>query len=121
VLGIVILVALQVARIATFALFQVLLPVLFTLLNAPGRRGRMLEIGHTGQRRLHAASQRIRHHFLGQAMPAGFDAFIDDLGGQSERTAAAAPRQRVSIDAEAEELAASELEHDVEPGKGARR
>lgn len=121
VLGIVILVALQVARIATFALFQVLLPVLFTLLNAPGRRGRMLEIGDTGQRRLHTASQRIRHHFLGQAMPAGFDAFIDDLGGQSERTAAAAPRQRVSIDAEAEELAASELEHDVEPGKGARR
>jgi len=70
VLGIVILVALQVAGLATFALFQVLLPTLF--LFAPDRRRRMLEIGQNAQRHLHTASQHIRHQFLGGPLPTGF-------------------------------------------------
>jgi Protein kinase domain len=62
VLGFVILLALQVASVATFALFQVLLPMLFALLTLVGgrrmqqRARRMTEIGQAGQRGLRRAT-----------------------------------------------------------------
>jgi Protein kinase domain len=93
VLGIVILVALQVARLATFALFQVLLPILFMFV--PDRRRRMLAIGQLGQSRLHTASEHIRYQFMGGPTPAGFV-----LPSQPS------PRTRISVETEAEELAA---------------
>ena len=104
ILGILILVALRIASIATFALFQVLLPTLFTFIAIPGRRRRMLEIGQAGQRGLRVASEHIRHQFLGGPSPAGFEARVAEAANvdpTSER-----PRQRVSIDAVADELEA---------------
>jgi hypothetical protein len=65
VLGLFILIALRLAAVATFALFQLLLPVLFTLLGMPERRRRMIEVGHQGQQGLHRAGEHIRHQFLG--------------------------------------------------------
>jgi hypothetical protein len=109
-LGIVVLVALQLASIATFALFQVLLPMLFTFIPIAGRRQRMFEIGQAGQRGLRTASEHIRHQFLGGPTPAGFEAPADapDAANAPE-VGSAAPerqRQRVSIDAIADELEA---------------
>ncbi len=109
VLGIVILFALQIASIATFALFQVLLPTLFTFIPARGRRERMLEIGHAGQRGLRTASEHIRHHFLGGPVPTGFEPFTEHADPPTPPHPPAAPRRRVSIDTEAEELEAEEL------------
>jgi hypothetical protein len=74
-LGIFILIAFQVAKVATFALFQLLLPILFTLLTVVGgrrmleRSRRMSEIGRAGRRGLDRAGQHIRHQFLGGAQP----------------------------------------------------
>jgi len=108
-LGIVILLALQVASIATFALFQVLLPTLFAFLPIPGRRQRMLEIGQAGQRGLRAASEHIRHQFLGGPAPAGVQAFTADVettGVEAgEAKAPSPPRQRVSFEDAADDLA----------------
>ena len=76
VLGLFLLLVFRVAAIATFALFQVFLPVLFTLLSVVGgrsmvqRRRRMIEIGQSGQRGLERAAQHIRHQFLGGPEPA---------------------------------------------------
>ncbi len=117
VLGIVILLALQLASVATFALFQVLLPTLFTFIPVRGRRERMLEIGQAGQRGLRTASEHIRHQFLGGPVPAGFEPFSDHAETTAEPTVAAAPRQRVSVDAEAEEL---EVEEPDAPPPAAR-
>jgi len=108
-LGIVILVALQLASIATFALFQVLLPTLFTFIAIPGRRQRMLEIGQAGQRGLRTASEHIRHQFLGGPTPADFEAYADEPVAQTanEPNVEATPHrppQRVAIDAIADEL-----------------
>jgi hypothetical protein len=113
VLAIFILVALQVASIATFALFQVLLPTLFTFIPVAGRRQRMLEIGQAGQRGLRTASEHIRHQFLGGPAPAGFAPSVDETASDSP---AERPRQRISIDAIAEdvETAAEDLEARVE-------
>ncbi len=124
VLGIAILVALHVASIATFALFQVLLPTLFTFFPVPGRRQRMLEIGQVGQRRLRTASEHIRHQFLGGPAPADFEPFVDTTATQAPDAAPAessppAARQRISIDAEEEELE-TETE-DVERQQSRRR
>jgi hypothetical protein len=99
VLGIFILVALRVAALATFILFQVLLPALF--LSAPDRRRRMLEIGQIGQRRLRTAGEHIRYQFLGGPTPSAFvpphqrpprtrisiDATLDDVEDQAENLA----------------------------------
>ncbi len=111
-LGLFILLALRVASVATFALFQVLLPTLFSVLTVvAGRRmaersQRMIEIGRAGQRGLTRASEHVRYQFLGGTTP-------DEL--QSS-----APRQRVSIDVDAEEL---ELEDEqaAEPPKRSTR
>ncbi len=76
VLGMVVLLAFRVASLATFALFQVLLPILFTLLSVfAGRslheRGRhMIEMGQRGQRGLQHAAQHIRHQLMGGPAPA---------------------------------------------------
>ncbi|HKY40865.1 MAG TPA: serine/threonine-protein kinase [Polyangiaceae bacterium] len=70
-----ILIAFQVAKLATFALFQVLLPILFTLLTVVAGRAmyqrgrRMIEIGQAGQSGLDRAAQHIRYQFLGGAEP----------------------------------------------------
>lgn len=112
ILGILILVALRIASIATFALFQVLLPTLFTFIAIPGRRRRMLEIGQAGQQGLRTASEHIRHQFLGGPTPQGFEARVadaaDDVDPAPER-----PRQRVAIDAVADELEADDEAFDA--------
>jgi hypothetical protein len=111
-LGIFILIALQVASIATFALFQVLLPTLFTFLASPMRRQRMLEIGQAGQRGLRTAREHIRYQFLGGPTPAGFDGRVDEPVAQADDPAPHAastperPRQRISIDAVTDEIEA---------------
>jgi hypothetical protein len=108
-LGIVILVALQVARIATFALFQVLLPLLFTFMANPRRRQRMLELGHAGQHGLRSASEHIRYRFLGGPPPPGFEARDEPIAQANESDADPTPkrpRQRISIDAIADEIEA---------------
>jgi hypothetical protein len=111
VLGIFILIALQVARIATFALFQVLLPTLFTFLASPGRRQRMLEIGQAGQRGLRTAREHIRYQFLGGPTPASFEARVDEPVADARHAPDAdstpeRPRRRISIDAVADEIEA---------------
>ncbi len=76
VLGVFLLLAFRIASVATFALFQVLLPTLFTLLGVVGGRSmyqrgrRMIEIGQTGQRGLERAGQHIRHQLMGGPEPA---------------------------------------------------
>jgi hypothetical protein len=111
VLGVVVLAALGVASAATFALFQVLLPLLFTLLHAPERRQRLFEIGQAGQRGLSRAREHVRYQFLGGPIPSELAAFLEHEAAPGQRPSAAAaarpsaaPRTRVSIDAEAEEL-----------------
>jgi hypothetical protein len=105
-LGLFILVALQVAKVATFALFQVLLPILFTLLTVVGGRAmyqrgrRMIEIGQAGQRGLTRAGQHIRHQFLGGAAP-------PELAGQQ-------PSQRLRVETEAESAQNAESEESFE-------
>jgi hypothetical protein len=123
-LGIVILLALRVASVATFALFQVLLPLLFTFLPIPGRRERMLQIGQAGQSGLHAAREHIRYHFLGGPAPTGAQAFQGDIETSGTETSAAdataAPRQRISIEdaaldfADRIETKADDLEAEIE-------
>jgi Protein kinase domain len=131
-LGTIILLALDIASVATFALFQVLLPILFTLLYNRNRRQRMLEIGQTGQRGLRLAREHIRYKFLGGPMPAELQAFMTETAAPGEygapaseapRAASRSPGSRVAIDAEAEEAeldaeAAAEAE---EAAKQARR
>jgi len=102
VLGILILFALQIASIATFALFQVLLPMLFTFIPARGRRERMLQIGHAGQRGLRTASAHIRHHFLGGPVAAQ----AATLEAQAEALAATLEAQAEELEARAHDLAA---------------
>ena len=117
VLGIVILLALRVASIATFALFQVLLPTLFAFIAIPGRRRRMLEIGQAGQRGLRVASEHIRHQFLGGPTPAGFEARdepIAEATDESDAPPAERPRQRVSLDAVADDEEAEDFEANLE-------
>ena len=126
VLGIVILVALQVASLATFALFQVLLPTLFYFIPVAGRRQRMLDIGQAGQRGLRTAQAHIRHHFLGGPTPAGFEAFVDEPAAEAPNEShveptPARPRQRVSIDTQAEELATEASALDADARKRAGR
>lgn len=111
VLGVVILVALRVASVATFALFGVLLPLLFTIIAVPGRRERMLEIGDAGQRGLARARQHIRYQFLGGPVPEEVTRFLDAMeNSEIARHVDAEPprRKRVSIDVDAEELEAEE-------------
>ncbi len=106
-LGVVILLALRVASVATFALFSVLLPLLFTIIAVPGRRERMLEIGEAGQRGLARAREHIRYQFLGGPLPHEVQTLvdaIDDTGAGPQRPSREPPKQRVSIDVEAEEL-----------------
>lgn len=102
VLGIVLLVALHVASVATFALFSVLLPLLFTILSMPRRRERMLEIGRTGQRGLTKAREHIRYQFLGGPTPSDLGAFLRVSETEPPPEDQPPPRVRV-IDAEAEE------------------
>ena len=118
VLGIVLLFALQVAGLATFALFQVLLPTLFAFI-LPERRQRMLEIGRAGQRGLRTAREHIRHQFLGGPAPAGFEAYVDTTAAEPDAAPAGgspspAPRQRISLDPEAEELEVERKPDDAE-------
>jgi Protein kinase domain len=125
-LGIVLLLALRVASVATFALFQVLLPLLFTFLPIPGRRERMRQIGQAGQNGLHAAREHIRYHFLGGPTPTGVQAFQGDIETSGTDTtdadadATAAPRQRISLEDAALDLAdrietkADDLEAEIE-------
>jgi len=125
-LGTIILLALSVASVATFALFQVLLPILFTLLGNLNRRQRMLDIGQAGERGLSLAREHIRYKFLDGPMPADLQAFMTETARPGEyghpdaeapRAAARPARSRVEIDADAEE---AELEAE-EPAKQARR
>jgi hypothetical protein len=107
-LGSLILIAFQVARVGTFALFQVLLPILFTLLSVVGgrhmleRRRRMLEIGAAGQRGLDRAGQHVRYQFLGGAA-------APELARQS-----AANRMRVDDETRGEQELAESLEARIE-------
>jgi hypothetical protein len=107
------LLALRVASVATFALFQVLLPTLFSLLTVvAGRRmaersERMIAIGRAGQRGLSRASEQVRYQFLGGATP-------EELQGPTLR-------QRVSIDADAEELELEDEHASTEPPKRSTR
>jgi Protein kinase domain len=120
VLGIFILVALQVASVATFALFQVLLPTLFTFIRIPGRRERMLEIGQAGQRGLRTAREHIRHQFLGGPAPAVDTTATEANDASAASSPSPAPRQRISLDAEAEEIEVEAPEVD-DDAKQARR
>jgi len=115
VLAAVILIALHVASIATFALFQVLLPLLFTFIHIPARRARMFEIGRAGQRGLERAREHIRYQFMGGPAPSGLASQHEPEpeperqptppAASKARVATDAPaRARVSIDAEAEDL-----------------
>jgi hypothetical protein len=106
VLGLFILVAFRVASIATFALFQLLLPVLFTLLGMPERRRRMIEVGHQGQAGLRRAGEHVRHQFLGGPEPAGSSA-----SGSGARARVAAQTPPTTIE---HELAEAEAEIEAE-------
>ncbi|HEY6078447.1 MAG TPA: serine/threonine-protein kinase [Polyangiaceae bacterium] len=120
VLGLFILMALRVASVATFALFQVLLPTLFTLLSVlvgsrmQERARRMSELGRIGQRGLERAGEHIRYQLMGGATPAELEREASDDASFTPPTAEAArgpaPRQRVSIDAEADELGGEQAE-----------
>ncbi len=118
VLGLVILVALAVARVATFALFQVFLPTLFTLLTIVAGRGmleraeRMRGVGRAGQRGLARAQSHIRQQFLGGRAPAPLDHVVDT-------TAEPAPRRARVSDALEADLEA-ELESELEAAAEAR-
>jgi hypothetical protein len=119
-LGVVILIALRIASVATFALFGVLLPILFSIIYIPRTRQRMLEINQAGQRGLGRAREHIRYQFLGGQIPHELAQFLRDhdldpnaeRGGPfsrnegpfASRTPAPTPRQRVSVDTEADPL-----------------
>jgi hypothetical protein len=126
-LSLLILLALNIASVATFALFQVLLPTLFTFVPVAGRRQRMLEIGRAGEQGLRRAREYIRYHFAGGAMPAELESFMTEAATRDAESAegrrtnsSRAARQRISIDAEAEE---AELQADAaaEADAAARR
>ncbi len=108
VLGYFVLLALRVASLATFLLFQVLLPALFTLLTVVAgermaeRGRRMIEIGRAGRRGLARAREHINHQLLGGPEPESLP----------ERSAPP-PRQRVADDAAAFD-AESDLELELE-------
>jgi hypothetical protein len=112
VLGLLVLLAFRVASIATFALFQVLLPILFALLSVVGgpamrrRAQRMVEIGQQGQDGLRRAGEHIRHQFLGGPEPAALKA---RPAPPRARVAAEAPEPELD-----EELAAAEAEIEAE-------
>lgn len=132
--GVLILLALRVASFGTFALFQVFLPALFTVLSVFGGRAmyqrgrRMIDVGEAGQRGLARARQHVRHHFLGGAEPDELDAVPpeeghDDVEQDAAPVESPTPRQRVSLEAELERLEAdieAELEAALE-GRGRRR
>jgi hypothetical protein len=120
VLGLFIQVALRVASLSTFALFQVLLPLLFTLLSLLvgdrmlERRRRMIEIGRTGRRAIERARQHVRYQLMGGSEPSEL----------TPATTAPAPRSRVSVDdvqAEIEAAIEQELEARFDPDAGRRR
>jgi hypothetical protein len=116
VLGLLLLLAFQIARFGTFALFQVLLPTLFALLALVGgqrmqQRGRrMIEIGRAGDRGLQIAGQHVRHQFLGGQAPAVFDAVAEDASvAEPARTEQPPRRARVATEANLEDI-----EHEIE-------
>lgn len=113
VLGLVILVALRIASVATFALFAVLLPLLFTIIAVPGRRERMLQINRAGQRGLARAREHIRFQFLGGPLPREVKSFLNVMDGDDDSRQRVAdytpPTQRVSIDAREEEVETEEV------------
>ena len=132
-LGVFILLALRIASVATFALFSVLLPILFSLIHIPRTRRRMLEIGDAGQRGLARARDHIRYQLMGGRVPPELEHFFQDQpldGSASERGGPRTPasRQRVSADtdaAEVDDAKAHEAEvvepHDSHPPSRARR
>jgi hypothetical protein len=130
-LGVFILFALRIAGAATFALFGVLLPLLFTLIYIPRTRQRMLEINQSGQRGLGRAREHIRYQFLGGSIPPELERFLrdHDLDPEADpqgspfaqkrspfatRSPSPAPRQRVSVDTQAEDFDASADDQDPE-------
>jgi hypothetical protein len=119
-LGIFLLLALRVAMVATFALFRILLPLLFTLLGVLAgprmreRRRRMIEIGKAGQQALQHAAEQIRYQLMAGPEPA--------LSDYSEPSPP--PRQRVSddsLEAELEAAIESELEARFDPERRRHR
>jgi hypothetical protein len=120
VLGALILTALGIASAATFALFGVLLPILFSIIYIPRTRQRMLEINAAGQRGLGRAREHIKYQFLGGQIPAELEQFLRehnlDPETQAERagpfsrnqspfeTRTPPARTRISVDTEAQEL-----------------
>lgn len=141
VLGLVILIALRVASIATFALFGVLLPLLFTVIYNPRRRQHMIELGRAGQRGIAKAREHIRYKLMGGPIPPELDSFLREhdvdpeaeaRGGPFARsqgpfasdTRPPGPRQRVSadvIEAEIEAAIEDELEARFDPDRARRR
>jgi hypothetical protein len=135
-LGTLLLFAFLVARVATFALFQVLLPTLFTILSVAGgrhlyRRGRRLsEIGQSGQRGLDRAAQHVRYLFLGGSEPAWLAAgrervriSSDDEDEDEDARAAHRAAAETSLEARIEaelEAAAAALEDRIE-GRSRRK
>lgn len=124
VLGVITLVALGIASTATFALFGVLLPILFSIIYIPRTRQRMLEINAAGQRGLSRAREHIKYQFLGGQIPPELEQFLRDHDLDPERggpfaraqspfeTRTPAPRQRVSVDTEADPLDPDDIEAD---------
>jgi hypothetical protein len=113
VLGVVVLVALRIASVATFVLFSVLLPLLFTLLASSERRERMLAIGRRGQQGLSRARQHVRYQFLGGPLPSELKRFVDAMDASDfEPPPVPEPRPRVAVDAEEEG-------NEAEPGESA--
>ena len=139
-LGVLILFALRIAGVATFALFGVLLPLLFTLIYKPGTRKRMLQISEAGQHGLARAREHIRYKFLGGPIPAELESFLRDhdvdpeseargaafaqsQGPFANRSPSSPPRRRVSaddIEAEIEDAIESELEARFDPERRRR-
>ncbi|HYJ10997.1 MAG TPA: serine/threonine-protein kinase [Polyangiaceae bacterium] len=120
VLGRVLLLAFLLARLATFALFQVLLPTLFTLLTVVGgqrmraRGRRMIEIGRAGDRGLELAGQHIRHQFLGGQAPVEHEAVAEDESAtEPARTEKPPRRARVSMEADLDNIE-EEIEREIE-------
>jgi hypothetical protein len=115
-----ILFALRIAGVATFALFGVLLPILFTLIHIPRTRQRMREINDAGQRGLARARQHIRYRFAGGEIPPELERFLRDheLGAPTER---AGWRQRVAIDTDGEILDHDDTETEREDPVERRR
>jgi hypothetical protein len=119
VLGGLLLLALLLARLGTFALFQVLLPTLFTLLTLVGgkrmyQRGRrMIEIGRAGDQGLERAGQHIRHHFLGGQAPVELEAVVHDAVITEPSRTQKPPRARVSTEADLNNIE-DEIEREIE-------